>query len=1137
MSMEFKKFDVNTVPLIGSNLVEASAGTGKTYSIAVLTLRLVLEKKIPLKEILMVTFTKAAVAELEIRIRKFVREAYKYSLEDAVRANNDVEKLVNEIGKPASAEILYKAVQQLDETSILTIHSFCQNILTEFAFETGQAYDLNLLEDLSAEREDEVKDFWRKGISNIEKENFEYLLNGLPKWKVYNNWYKYLSVDAFSNALKNSLENKFFLKRELAIDEHINIKQQEREVEQEIIAFINHKKVDYVEKITAYEAKRYTVNTRAKLIQGMENPIKFVEDILKTTSQHPKQIFKDEIPRFKKLMEKKGSVKLAAFETHIERLISSKRQEITNIIKSKNQVSFDDLINNLNHAIVNTSNQRLIELLRERFKAVFVDEFQDTDKLQYEIFNTVFNTNTNILFYIGDPKQSIYGWRMADINTYFEARTAVNNVYTMNTNFRSTKRLIGGLNELFDESSFVANDKGTGVFCNEENGTEEKRIQYNEVEAFENTKPTTCCLNNKEETPITIFNEYTDADAIRADLICLIQNLLTNGVLGDSSQQTNKIKPSDIAVLVRSGYKGKNIKEALDKLGIPSVLIDEVKIFNIPEAKDVLYILQAIQEGSSSAIHKALLSKLTGYSSTDIEKLNITYHIKRFKNYLGVLQSKGVYTCLLSFYEDYHTRNVLIGSADSITKNGLKAYSNVLQLAEALQGIQKQRGYELTGLIAFLKKAIAGEEVDGDEYVQRMESDESAIQISTIHKSKGLQYNIVLAPDLDLGISAKGAFSSFRNTEGAYYFEPNYNKPNENNKDFIIQTEQENRRLIYVALTRAKYQLYVFTQNKEALGALLQGKQDSKHIVIKSYPTEEVEFKPEKEETKALVYSEPSNFKLKDKDWVKMSFSFLSLPHATIPKTFTTENEGYDNFIFKELERGAHIGNLLHTIFEYIDFTTPEKWEKTIDINLKYYIPRKQEQYKPWMTEFLNHVLGANIQIPGNKPFVLKDIPNANKINELEFDINISDLHLSRLYDLQTDTVQFSFKNVDLYGILNGKIDLFFEHENKYYILDWKSNYLGDSLEEYTPEKLNDAMNESNYHLQYYIYTMAAKRYLESKIHGFDYATQFGGVIYLFLRGMRLDGGTGVFTTKLPLETVEAMEQVFCLDVAAKIEK
>lgn len=1134
--IDFKAFDVGTVSLKGSNLVEASAGTGKTYSIAILALRLILEKEIPLKEILMVTFTKDAVAELQIRIRKFVREAYRYSIKDSLIENDDIKTLVDNKGKQKSQELLTEAIRQLDETSILTIHSFCQNTLTEFAFETGQGYNLKLLEDLSDVIEDEVKGYWRKDVSNINKCDLIKIINEIPKYKISKDWFLYFDVGTFKSALKNSLDNKTFIKNKTEFDVTKDIEVQENETEKKILKIITEKTADYINKINSHTGSRYTDNTRAKFIQKLSDPKEFLAFILKTNDKNALQIFDIDIKCFKELRKQKDSLKKVVFEQLIKNVLDSKTKEIKKRLNLMNQVSYDDLIENLHQSVVVKKNESLKEILRERYKAVFVDEFQDTDKFQFEIFNTVFNNDENILFYIGDPKQSIYGFRKADINTYFNARSAVGNTYTMNTNYRSTKPLINGLNEVFSETDYQGDDtEGVGLFCNEKESSEEKKITYHNVDAYDEVEKKICYLSGVKETPLTIYNENKNKDQIRANVINLIQSLLSTGTLGENTQKITKIKASDIAILVRKGFDGGQLKEGLNKLGIPSVLIDDTKIFGIDETKDILYLLQAIQESSSSSLHKALLSKLTGYTRTDIEKLNLNFHMTRFKKYQGLFNSKGIYACILAFYKDYQTHKNLLGSYDSVEKSGLKSYSNLLQLAEALQRIQKERGYELTSLITFLKKAIEGEEIQGDEYEQRIESDEEAVQISTIHKSKGLQYNIVIAPYLDLEVKSKGAFSSFRNEEGEYVFEPNYNKPEVNNADFIIQTEQENRRLIYVALTRAKYQLYAFTQEKASLGAIIKDKQNSDFLAIKPYEEQEVEVILDNEFEEQLVFAEPNQpFELKDKDWYKMSFSFFNLPHAPVQKTFNTANEGYDYFIFKELERGAHIGNLLHTIFEYIDFTNPEKWQRTIDLNLKKYIPRKEELYRPKMDNFLNHVLNSEIKVNDNVPFKLSQIPNSKRLNELEFDLRINKMDLSKLYDLQTESVQFSFRNIDLNGILNGLIDLFFEHDNKYYIVDWKSNYLGDSLSDYTPHKLNDAMNESNYHLQYYIYTMAAKRFLESKLDDFDYEKQFGGVIYLFLRGVRTNADTGIFTTKLQLETVEKIEEVFCLDIAVK---
>lgn len=171
-------------------------------------------------------------------------------------------------------------------------------------------------------------------------------------------------------------------------------------------------------------------------------------------------------------------------------------------------------------------------------------------------------------------------------------------------------------------------------------------------------------------------------------------------------------------------------------------------------------------------------------------------------------------------------------------------------------------------------------------------------------------------------------------------------------------------------------------------------------------------------------------------------------------------------------------------------------------------------------------ILNAEIAISGEK-IILNKISNAQKCNELEFDLNLNEFQVSKLAELSNDTIEIHTSNVGkLYGVLNGLMDLFFEYNGKYYILDWKSNYLGDDLNDYTPDKLNEAMNENNYHLQYLIYTYAAKKFLEFKIKDFDYEKQFGGVIYLFLRGVRKASDNGIFTSKPSLDEINHLDNI-----------
>jgi exodeoxyribonuclease V beta subunit len=261
-----------------------------------------------------------------------------------------------------------------------------------------------------------------------------------------------------------------------------------------------------------------------------------------------------------------------------------------------------------------------------------------------------------------------------------------------------------------------------------------------------------------------------------------------------------------------------------------------------------------------------------------------------------------------------------------------------------------------------------------------------------------------------------------------------------------------------------------------------------------------------------------------------MSYSFLAAPH----KGHSTENnmiyeKGYDRFVFKELEKGIHVGNMLHNIFEYLDFTDKTDWKKAIDISLQKFTASKKETYTPWMECFVDNILNAEIKVGEDNSFELKSIHNDVKVNELEFDFPIDEtFDIKSLQDLflpsDPEFIYTGFGEVK--GMMNGLVDLFFKHNGKYYILDWKSNFLGDAIEHYHQDRLTEAMNESNYHLQYCIYTVAMKRFLESKLgDSFDYDKHFGGVVYLFLRGVRKGQSTGIYTNKLPLEKVNQLEK------------
>jgi exodeoxyribonuclease V beta subunit len=443
-----KPFIATTVPLQNSNLIEASAGTGKTYSIAILVLRLLLEKKFSIKEILMVTFTKAAVAELEERIRLFVREAYRASKGEKI---NDplVASIVD--GFPDNKEaqqLLKEAVLFLDETSVLTIHSFCQKTLNEFAFETNQLFGAETIKDTATIIEEQVNKFWRKNITTLSPELLQPLIFDGK-----------LSRKSLSDAIKEFLGGKKYFSfdekedfslndncRAAFIKELKELKEKEDALNQEVIEYVmnNAKRLREISSKNQY-AKTFPTGL-------FNNPQEFIQTILsKRKSGYIGKLFQDVLDQCDDCDEAKNA-KDKTLNKIISHITCFAIQETLSGIRHykqlNNQISFDDMISHVHTALIKENSGKLIDELQKKYKAVFVDEFQDTDRMQYEIFQKAFGENT-ILFYIGDPKQSIYAFRKADIFTYFKAYKEVENIYQMNENFRSSERMIEAMNLFF----------------------------------------------------------------------------------------------------------------------------------------------------------------------------------------------------------------------------------------------------------------------------------------------------------------------------------------------------------------------------------------------------------------------------------------------------------------------------------------------------------------------------------------------------------------------------------------------------------------------------------------------------------------------------------------------------------------
>jgi exodeoxyribonuclease V beta subunit len=1117
-----ENFDAANVPLRGSNLIEASAGTGKTYSIAILVLRMLLENELSVKEILMVTFTKAAVSELEDRTRLFIRQAYRASRGETIEdktIGTIVERAITRSGADKVRELLNEARLFLDETAVMTIHSFCQQSLSEFAFETDQLFGAEILQDTSALIEQEVNRFWREQVTVLDPQLLKALLNlGLCRPMLYGmvekqlDGTRYLSYDP-------DVRYTFRKEEQAAVIQELDLS--ERTLKDFKTNLWGEVERQAGQLRTLCESNTYA---RKGLLPSLSNPEAFLSAIYsKKDTGYIQKLFPEWLDKMEQLMELKADVERQAFLAQ-ERLIHLAIQEVgeqINRYKMENSLlTFNDMIVRVSEALGKEKGLRLVEELRKKYKAVFIDEFQDTDRHQYHIFKTAFGQDA-ILFYIGDPKQSIYAWRQADLATYFKATNEVDCVYTMNTNYRSSEAYIKAMN------AFFLPVEGFDTF--HFSGTEET-IRYVPVEPPSPNRKGILTRGGAADVPISIF-ESPKREEVNQDTCRQIADLLVNKEWKiENGERARAIKPSDIGVLVRKTAEGKAIQRILGQMGIPAITLDDSKVLQSREAQYLYYLLKALADPTDKNINTALLSPLTGYRREDILQMDMEHELDNFKNYKVQWSRQGIYATLTKFLVDYEVKDQLMN--DPLI-NGERSLTNVLQLIEILQKVESSRNYGPWELLNWLKRGLEGMRVEGDEYEQRVESDREAVEIVTIHKSKGLEYNIVFAPTLDLILSNRRDFCSFKDEDSGSYV---YARAEEMSEQLTAmhqrQEEQENRRLLYVAITRAVYKCFLGKNtyhlfNNSSLSAFL-----SHH-----FPPDLIRSDTPSSLAENFRYSGSSSgiritaavaqrFPRQVGDWKKLSFSSLKkdLPYVFRPST-RTESGGFDQFIFHQLQKGSLTGNMLHDIFEHADFMNKENWGKVINHALSRFMPRKAETYLAPLQQLLDETLGATISASGTT-FSLSEIGREKRLNELEFDFNVDALDPAQVNTLSEPTAPFIVNGSGrLAGVMNGKVDLLFEQGGRFYIVDWKSNFLGDSLSDYQTEKLEEAMTSNNYHLQYLIYTVAVVRYLSLRIPDFDYERDFGGIIYLFVRGTRKGSNTGVFTARPEQQQILRLEK------------
>lgn len=809
-----KELDHLRVELSGRNLIEASAGTGKTYAIACLYLRLLIEKELTPENILVVTYTEAATEELRWRIRGRIREALEVFAGGETKDPFLTGLAVNVNGKgPAwakSLDLLDGALKSFDTASIFTIHGFCLRALQDNAFESGSLYDTELVTDQTVLLQEIVDDFWRMRFFAERAPLVGYALR---------NGY---SPAYFMEFLKGMLSNpKLEVMPQFSAAEIAAIEEECRDAFERVRKGWLEKKQEIVElirsdKVLGRAADTYRTDLLPGLFAAMDsfvaegNPFDLFPDFSKFRSSG--------IAKGKK---QKGSAPVHPFfdlceelPKRVEKRFLALRWELVVFARERLQARkreanirfFDDLLNDLYTALCGENGEAFAASLRVKYRAALIDEFQDTDPVQYDIFRRIYSDPDFPLFLIGDPKQAIYSFRGADIFAYLEAAADVDDEkrFTLTENWRSTPRLLAAFNRVF------ANEARPFVFDG---------ITYHPVKSGKVEGGDELILSGGDSAPLQVWymppggnggaiNVGKANDTVPAAVAEEIALLLQEGVDGKALIGDRPLLPEDIAVIVRSHRQAGYIRNALKKLGIPSVMRSDMSIFASGEAREVCTLLAALADpGSEPKVRAALVTDILGRSGNDIAILLEDEEaweecLERFRGYHHIWLERGFMVMSRAFLAREEVRGRLLRRPD-----GERRLTNLLHCFEVIHHASHERRVGIEGLITWFGERVSCGEAS-EEYQIRLETDEKLVKIVTVHLSKGLEYPVVFCPFMWGGI--RGSDEVVTCHDG-FKMVKDFGTSDYERHRILGQKENlaESLRLLYVALTRAKFRCYL----------------------------------------------------------------------------------------------------------------------------------------------------------------------------------------------------------------------------------------------------------------------------------------------------------------------------------------
>jgi len=1175
MAGKFQIFDTGRGSLEkGVNLVEASAGTGKTYAIAMIVLRAVVELDVGIEKILIVTFTRAATEELKGRIRTRLvegRDILRGIGQEADRTLADWAETV--VDKKGAIHRLQVALYEIDRASIFTIHGFCQRMLVDQALESGQLFDVELLADIGPMQSEIVDDFWRKHIyplaampCSIIMDSFETpeellksiggggkgtgviepvvgrledviaaLKNGFAAMAVW--WQKngtpllqQLAAIRVDNGFKKKFSepfeqwsgslDTFFCGIEKAVPANLHLLSRGG-----IINELN--------------GNKYRGDERKKMVLAdCVFPGRELDPFLEGCDQ--------------------------LLLTLRVQLAVELRQEVEKRLNQCSSLSFDDLISRLSQALNGgeTAGKQLRTGIQQRYQVALIDEFQDTDSSQWDIFSELFAGTAHYLYLIGDPKQAIYKFRGADIQSYFRARSTADHFLTLARNYRSHPFLVNEVNRLFTSrpDPFFLKEERIDFYPVQpaRRGGDIDLLQENHSLAG----MVYCLLSENSMTKDGRWTVGKGSSAFRRFVVAEIIRLLNQDEpVFVKENRERLLRARDIAILVRTNKQAAEYHKDLLQAGVPAVVASRESVFDSKECGDLLALLRAVaQPGDLSLLKTAMTLPWFGFTGGDLVILwrdedRFSQWHERFLIYNTLWRDDGFMVMINRLIVDENIFPVL-----SLEEGAERSITNIQHLIELVQQAETAEHLQVGQTLFWLQRMRESGRSPQESVELRLESDADAVQIITMHGAKGLEFPVVFCPSLwyrsdrlareKYCITGHDQDGNFVTDLGSELFEIFREKG-------IAEGMAEELRLLYVALTRAVLRCYVMWGDikgrasvqdsfASALGYMLfpQGPcpaGEQRERVQKPAKSLSAYFLMVEDNDISPVYRRkarqldlrpvlPSGRSLHT-DWQVASYSSmtaLSEYEDELPaRVGGDQTAGLIPVV--GLPAGPNFGNMVHDLLESVPFADLALSKGNDSLfaaaGRKYGVDAEPEL----LLRLLQNIVTTPLPLSSGSSVTLASLPEPSCLKEMEFYFRMSRLETEKINQvLSPDPVVCRLSHRIMQGYLTGLIDLIYESGGRYYVLDYKTNYLGDGMGDYGQENLSHSMRSHNYGLQYWIYTLVLHRHLTNVVDDYNYMDHFGGVLYLFVRGLHPDHpGNGVFTVVPDINRLNGLEKIF----------